>query len=80
MYFFFIFRGGLSHLTELVILRSYELSMSAVDNLIRCCPNLCMLGELDGWEGVSSQQISVLRANIKKYNWDLDIDSSWTGQ
>ena len=73
-------RGGLRHLTELVILRSYELSMSAVENLLRCCPNLCMLGELDGWEGVSSEQISALRANIKKYNWDLDIDCTWSGQ
>jgi len=54
--------------------------MTAVENLIRSCPHLSRLGELDGWEGVSSQQISVLRSNIRKYNWDLDIDCSWTGQ
>ena len=73
-------RGGLKHLTEMVILRSYELSMSAVESLISCCPQLRLLGELDGWEGVGSQQISQLRDNIKKYNWDLDIDCTWSGQ
>ena len=73
-------RGGLRHLTDLVILRSYELSMSAVESLISCCPRLTMLGEMDGWEGVTSQQISELREKIKKYNWDLDIDCTWSGQ
>lgn len=73
-------RGGLKQLTEMVILRSYELSMSAVESLLRSCPRLTMLGELDGWEGVSSLEISALRAKIKKYNWDLDIDCTWSAQ
>ena len=64
----------------MVILRSYDLSMSAVENLLRCCPELRTLGEMDGWEGVSSQEVSSLRARIRKYNWDLDIDCTWTGQ
>jgi len=72
-------KGGLKFLTEIVILRSYELTMSSVYGLISACPWLKMLGELDGWEGVSTQDIAALRSKIRENNWDLDIDSTWSG-
>ena len=73
------FRGGLRHLAEIVILRSYELTMAAVTQLILACPRLRLLGEIDGWEGVSLGDVADLRDKIKTNNWDLDIDCTWSG-
>ena len=66
-------------MTEIVILRSYELTMSAVYSLIFSCPRLRVLGEIDGWEGVTGHDISDLRLKIRDNNWDLDIDCTWSG-
>ena len=66
-------------MTEMVILRSYELTMSAVYKLILSCPELRLLGEIDGWESVSAQEIVELRTKIRDNNWDLDIDCTWSG-
>ena len=72
-------RGGLRHLTGIVILESHELTMAAVERLLRSCPHLRMLGEMEGWEGVSAAEIAGLRARIRDNNWDLDIDWTWSG-
>lgn len=79
MEIFFFLRGGLRHLTEIVILRSYELTMAAVTQLIFSCPRLRLLGEIDGWEGVSTGDVADLRDKIRTNNWDLDIDCTWSG-
>ena len=63
----------------MVILRSYELTMAAVYRLILSCPGLRLLGEIDGWESVSAQEIVDLRTRIRDNNWDLDIDCTWSG-
>ena len=72
-------RGGLRHLTGIVILESYKLTMAAVESLLRSCPHLRTLGEMEGWEGVSAAEIEGLRARIRHNNWDLDIDWTWSG-
>ena len=72
-------RGGLRHLTGIVILESHELTMAAVESLLRSCPYLRSLGEMEGWEGVSAAEIAGLRARIRDNNWDLDIDWTWSG-
>ena len=55
------------------------MTMRAVYNLIMSCPQLRVLGEIDGWEGVTGQDIAELRDKIKDNNWDLDIDCTWSG-
>ena len=47
--------------------------------LLRSCPHLRSLGEMEGWEGVSAAEIEGLRARIRHNNWDLDIDWTWSG-
>ena len=53
--------------------------MAAVRQLIHFCPQLRLLGEIDGWEGVSGAEVADLRNTIRTNNWDLDIDCTWSG-
>ena len=71
-------RGALKKIEEIRILRSYELTMRAVNLLITECPNLTLLSEMDGWEGISEEELRELRARIKSDNLDLDTFSTWS--
>ena len=71
-------RGALKEIEEIRILRSYELTMQAVDQLINECPNLTLLSEMDGWEGITEEELRNLRARIKYENMDLDTFSTWS--
>ncbi|XP_023336236.1 uncharacterized protein LOC111707368 [Eurytemora carolleeae] len=71
-------RNALKKVEEIRILRSYELSMQAVRSLINECPNLKVLAEMDGWEGIAESELRELRAEIKQKNWDLDTFISWS--
>jgi len=71
-------RNALRKVEEIRILRSYELSMSAVRALIACCPKLRVLGEMDGWEGIQERELAQLRHEIKINNWDLDTFITWS--
>ena len=71
-------RGALKKIEEIRILRSYELTMRAVNQLIIECPNLILLSEMDGWEGISEEELRGLRRRIKEENLDLDTFSTWS--
>jgi len=71
-------RNALKLVEEIRILRSYELTMSAVRSLIGHCPNLKILAEMDGWEGIGEQDLAVLRNQIRRENWDLDTFITWS--
>jgi len=71
-------RNALKKVEEIRILRSYELSMTAVRSMITCCPNLRVLGEMDGWEGIQERELAQLREEIKVNNWDLDTFICWS--
>ena len=71
-------RGALTQIEEIRILRSYELTMHAVNQLITECPNLTLLSEMDGWEGISEEELRGLRARIKAENLDLDTFTTWS--
>ena len=71
-------RGALKHIAEIRILRSYELTMQAVNQLITECPNLTLLSEMDGWEGITEEELRRLRERIKAENLDLDTFSTWS--
>jgi len=71
-------RNALRKVEEIRILRSYELSMQAVRCLINECPNLRVLAEMDGWEGIGSHELRELRGEIKEKNWELDTFISWS--
>jgi len=72
-------RNALKKVEEIRILRSYELSMQAVRSLIAECPNLRVLAEMDGWEGIETRELQELRAEIRFKNWDLDTYILWGG-
>eukprot|EP00088_Acartia_fossae_P007358 TRINITY_DN13457_c0_g2_i2.p1 TRINITY_DN13457_c0_g2~~TRINITY_DN13457_c0_g2_i2.p1 ORF type:complete len:505 (+),score=59.58 TRINITY_DN13457_c0_g2_i2:37-1515(+) len=71
-------RNALKKVEEIRILRSYELSMGAVRAMIASCPNLRVLGEMDGWEGIQEVELAELRHEIKEKNWDLDTFITWS--
>ena len=71
-------RGALKHIEEIRILRSYELTMQAVNQLITECPHLTLLSEMDGWEGITEEELRRLRERIKTENLDLDTFSTWS--
>ena len=71
-------RGALKRIEEIRILRSYELTMRAVNLLIEECPNLTLLSEMDGWEGITEEELRELRDRIKSNNLDLDTFSTWS--
>ena len=45
------------NIEEIRILRSYELTMGAVQALLQACPRLKVLAEMDGWEGITEQEL-----------------------
>ena len=63
---------------EIRILRSYELTMRAVSVLLEQCPNLHILAEMDGWEGISQLELLQLRKKIREENLDLDTFIAWS--
>merc|ERR1712083_1048048 len=65
-------KGALRQVEEIRILRSYELTMRAVSVLLEQCPNLHILAEMDGWEGISQLELLQLRKKIREENLDLD--------
>lgn len=71
-------RGALKHVQEIRILRSYELSMAAVQQLIQHCPKLRVLAEMEGWEGIGQEELVSLRQQVKRNNWDLDTFIAWS--
>ena len=73
-----LFRNALKSIEEIRILRSYELTMGAVRALLHACPRLKVLAEMDGWEGISEQDLIRLREDIKRNNWELDTFITWS--
>ena len=71
-------KGALKCVEEIRILRSYELTMRAVNALLDSCPNLHILAEMDGWEGISQVELVQLRKMIKDENLDLDTFIAWS--
>jgi len=71
-------KGALRKVEEIRILRSYELTMCAVNALLDQCPNLHILAEMDGWEGISQAELFQLRKRIKEDNLDLDTFIAWS--
>jgi len=71
-------RNGLKNIEEIRILRSYELSMTAVEALLGSCPRLRVLAEMEGWEGVTDPELARLRDDIKRNNWELDTFITWS--
>ena len=71
-------KGALKFVEEIRILRSYELTMLAVSALLDTCPNLHILAEMDGWEGIGQIELAQLRKRIKDENLDLDTFIAWS--
>jgi len=71
-------KGALKMVEEIRILRSYELTMKAVNALLESCPNLHVLAEMDGWEGICAAELTRLRKRIKEENLDLDTFIAWS--
>ena len=71
-------KGALRKVEEIRILRSYELTMRAVNALLEQCPNLHILAEMDGWEGINQPELLQLRKKIKEDNLDLDTFIAWS--
>ena len=71
-------KGALRQVEEIRILRSYELTMRAVSVLLEQCPNLHILAEMDGWEGISQIELLQLRKKIREENLDLDTFIAWS--
>ena len=59
-------RKALRHVEEIRILRSYELSMAAVHQLIAACPRLRVLAEVEGWEGIGQEELEALRQQVSE--------------
>ena len=66
------------NIEEIRILRSYELTMGAVQALLQACPRLKVLAEMDGWERITEQELLQLREDIKRNNWELDTFITWS--
>lgn len=71
-------KGALKEIEEIRILRSYELTMRAVNLLLDSCPKLNILAEMDGWEGISQLELTQLRKRIREENLDLDTFIAWS--
>lgn len=67
-----LLRNPMSHLEELKILYSADLSMSTVKLLMKNCHNLRRLSELESWQGISSAELEIFRRDIRFNNVDLD--------
>jgi len=71
-------KNALKQIEEIRILRSYELSMGAVQQLIEACPRLRVLAEMEGWEGIGQEELAALRHQVRRNNWDLDTFIAWS--
>ncbi len=69
--------GAMANVEEVRIFRSYELTMASVELLLKACPRLRVLAEMEGWEGVSTAELARLRDKVKRCNYDLDTFGSW---
>merc|ERR1712037_820324 len=70
-----IARGALSHLQELQIEKSSNLSMATLDAIIGGCKDLRSVGDLSQWEGISGPDLGVLRQMAHEQNLQLDLSS-----
>ena len=70
--------GALKQIEEIRILRSYELTIHAVNQLINECPKVRLLSEMDGWEAITEEELRGLRERIKAENLNLDTFSTWS--
>jgi len=66
-------QNPMKHLEELKILYSDNLSMQTVRLLMTHCDNLRVLSELESWQGISEEQLTEFRSELKRNNVDLDI-------
>ena len=66
-------QNPMKHLEELKILYSDNLSMQTVHVLMTHCDNLRVLSELESWQGISEEELTEFRRELKQNNVDLDI-------
>ncbi|PSN57584.1 hypothetical protein C0J52_00532 [Blattella germanica] len=66
-------KNPMKYLEELRILHSDNLSMKTVHLLMTRCDNLRVLSELESWEGITEQELSVFQSELKRNNIDLDV-------
>lgn len=70
-----IARGALSHLQELQIEKSSNLSMATLDAIIGGCKDLRSVGDLSQWEGISGPDLGEMRQMAHEQNLQLDLSS-----
>ena len=70
-----IARGALSHLEELQVEKSSNLSMATLDALIGGCKELRSVGDLSQWEGISGPDLGQMRQMAHEQNLQLDLSS-----
>lgn len=63
----------MKHLEELRILYSQDMNMRTVELLLASCTNLKVLSELESWQGINADELSIFKKYIKTNNFDLDI-------
>ncbi|KAF2878854.1 hypothetical protein ILUMI_27318, partial [Ignelater luminosus] len=63
----------MKNLEELRILYSYDMSIRTVELLLASCSKLKVLSELEGWQGISMDELKSFRQYIRSNNFDLDI-------
>ncbi|PNF39442.1 hypothetical protein B7P43_G11774 [Cryptotermes secundus] len=66
-------KNPMKHLEELKILYSDNLSMQTVHLLMTHCDNLRVLSELESWQGITEEELTEFRKELKQNNLDLDI-------
>lgn len=66
-------QNPMKYLEELKILYSDNLSMQTVHLLMTRCENLRVLSELESWQGISEEELTHFRRELKQNNIDLDI-------
>lgn len=66
-------QNPMKNLEELRILYSSDLSIRTAELLLRSCPNLKVLSELESWQGISTNELKSFKQMIESNNFDLDI-------
>jgi len=67
--------GFLKLLEEIQIERSLNLSLTTLNCLISCCPNLMSVGDLGAWGEISGQELGEMRQIVHEQNLQLDLSS-----
>ena len=68
-----IAQGGLRRAREIRIPQTYELTMRSVQRMLDSCSELSVLAGIEGWAGVSEQELGLLRNSVRAENYDLVI-------